>query len=208
MSFYIWFQQTKPIMPVIVINNVEHAVPLAKALMAGGIHCLEITLRTPEGLEAIKKIAEACPDAIVGAGTVTSVKQMKQVKEAGAQFAISPGISHELCKAANELNLPYAPGVMNPSDIMVGLEYGLSIFKLFPADLAGGPKMIKALSGPFPNITFCPTGGVSEKNIDSYFNLDNVVAVGGSWVCPAALVEAEDWKSIEVLATSAFQKKL
>jgi 2-dehydro-3-deoxyphosphogluconate aldolase/(4S)-4-hydroxy-2-oxoglutarate aldolase len=204
MSFDTWFQQTKPIMPVIVIENLEHAIPLAKALMAGGIHCLEVTLRTPEGLDAIKLIAQSCPDAIVGAGTVTSVKQMKQVKEAGAKFAISPGISPDLCKAARDLNLPYAPGVMNPSDIMVGLEYGLSLFKLFPADLAGGPKMIKALSGPFPNITFCPTGGVCEKNVASYFELDNVVAVGGSWVCPKSLVDAQDWKAIESLAAKVF----
>lgn len=200
MSFDKWFKQTKPIMPVIVIHNLNHAVPLAKALMAGGIHCLEVTLRTPLGLAAIEQIAEACPTAIVGAGTVTTAEQMKQVKAAGAKFAISPGISHELCQSAGELELPYAPGVMTPSDIILGLKHNITLFKLFPADLAGGPRMIKALSGPFPNIQFCPTGGVSEKNAKDYFALDNVVAVGGSWVCPKDLVDAENWTAIEALA--------
>lgn len=200
MSFDTWFKQTKPIMPVIVIHNLDHAVPLAKALMAGGIHCLEVTLRTSAGLAAIEKIAKECPAAIVGAGTVTTAEQMQQVKDAGAKFAISPGISHELCESASELELPYAPGVMTPSDIILGLKHNITLFKLFPADLAGGPKMIKALSGPFPNIQFCPTGGVSANNAHEYFALDNVVAVGGSWVCPKDLVDVENWVAIEALA--------
>jgi 2-dehydro-3-deoxyphosphogluconate aldolase/(4S)-4-hydroxy-2-oxoglutarate aldolase len=202
MSFTKLFEHTKPIMPVIVINHIDQAVPLANALIAGGIHCLEVTLRTDAGLAAIEKIAKECPDAIVGAGTVTSAKQMQLVKAAGAKFAISPGISHELCQEAKTLQLPYAPGVMTPSDIIVGLEHGISLFKLFPADLAGGPKMIKALSGPFPNIQFCPTGGVSEKNAAEYFSLPNVVAVGGSWVCPASLVEDKNWGAITALAAA------
>lgn len=201
MSFETWFKQTKPIMPVIVITDIDQAVPLAKALMAGGIHCLEVTLRTPQGLAAIERISKECPDAIVGAGTVTTVEQMKQVKAAGAKFVISPGISHDLCAAANELDLPYAPGVMTPSDIILGLKHGITLFKLFPADLAGGPKMIKALSGPFPHIKFCPTGGVSDKNSHEYFALDNVVAVGGSWVCPQHEVQTGNWSAITDLAS-------
>lgn len=202
MSFTKLFKHTKPIMPVIVINHIDQAVPLANALMAGGIHCLEVTLRTDVGLAAIEQIAKECPDAIVGAGTVTTAKQMQLVKAAGAKFAISPGISHELCQEAKSLQLPYAPGVMTPSDIIVGLKYDISLFKLFPADLAGGPKMIKALAGPFPSIQFCPTGGVTESNALEYFALDNVVAVGGSWVCPATLVEEKNWQAITALAAS------
>lgn len=200
MSFEDFFKKTKPIMPVIVIHDLKHAVPLAKALMKGGIHCLEVTLRTPQGLEAIKLIAEQCPEAIVGAGTVTSVQQMEAVKQAGAQFVISPGISRALCESAQSLNLPYAPGVMTPSEIILGLEFDITLFKLFPADIAGGPEMIKALSGPFPQISFCPTGGVSVKNAAEYFELNNVIAVGGSWVCPKDLVLQEDWSGIEALA--------
>lgn len=200
MSFETWFTQTKAIMPVIVINDLDDAIPLARALMAGGIHCLEVTLRTPQGLQAIEKIAQACPDAIIGAGTVVSAQQMREAKLAGAKFIISPGISSELCRTANELNLPYAPGVMTPSDIIIGLDHGLSLFKLFPADIAGGLKMLKALSGPFPNIKFCPTGGVSADNMNDYLSLNNVVAVGGSWVCPQALISKQDWQGITDLA--------
>lgn len=202
MSFNDFFKQTKPIMPVIVIEDIEHAVPLANALISGGIHCLEITLRTEAGLAAIERISKACPEAIVGAGTVTSPEQMRQVKSAGAKFVISPGISHELCQEAKTLQLPYAPGVMTPSDIILGLEYDITLFKLFPADLAGGPKMLKALSGPFPGIQFCPTGGVSSDNANEYFELPNVVAVGGSWVCPKDVVKANDWSAITKLASA------
>jgi len=202
MSFETWFTQTKAIMPVIVIHDLEHAVPLARALIAGGIHCLEVTLRTPQGLQAIEKIAQACPDAIIGAGTVVSAQQMRDAKSAGAKFIISPGISAELCETANELGLPYAPGVMTPSDIIIGLDHGISLFKLFPADIAGGPKMLKALAGPFPNIKFCPTGGVSPDNIHDYLSLNNVVAVGGSWVCPKELILKQDWQGITELAST------
>ena len=202
MSFETWFTQSKAIMPVIVIHDLEHAVPLARALIAGGIHCLEVTLRTPQGLQAIEKIAQACPDAIIGAGTVVSAQQMREAKSAGAKFIISPGISVELCETANELGLPYAPGVMTPSDIIIGLDHGISLFKLFPADIAGGPKMLKALAGPFPNIKFCPTGGVSPDNIHDYLSLNNVVAVGGSWVCPKELISKQDWQGITELAST------
>lgn len=200
MSFEALFKHTKPVMPVIVINDINHAVPLARALLNGGIHCLEITLRTDQGLSAIEQISKQCPDAIVGAGTVYTVEQMKAAKQAGAKFVISPGISAELCEAAQSLKIPYAPGVMTPSEIILGLRYGLSLFKLFPADIAGGASMLNTLSGPFPNIKFCPTGGISDKNAHEYFKLENVVAVGGSWVCPADLILKEDWAGITVLA--------
>jgi len=202
MSFNTWFKTTKAIMPVIVIDDLEDAVPLAQALMAGGIHCLEVTLRTEQGLAAIEKISQACPDAIVGAGTVINGQQMRAAHKAGAQFIISPGISAELCETANELTLPYAPGVMTPSDIILGLEYGIDLFKLFPADIAGGPAMLKALSGPFPNVQFCPTGGVSPRNMQEYISLNNVSAIGGSWVCPKELVVKKDWPAITKLAAA------
>ena len=200
MAFEEWFQQTKNIMPVIVINDTTQAVPLAKALIAGGIHCLEITLRTPQGIEAIKAISEQVPEAIVGAGTITSSDQIKEVKKAGGQFIISPGISHELCQTAQTLNMPYAPGVMTPSDILIGLAYGMSIFKFYPASLSGGVDMLKAFSGPFNNIKFCPTGGITEKNAAQYLALDNVIAVGGSWVCPSNLIKEGNWPGIQALA--------
>ncbi len=200
MGFEKWFQQTKNIMPVIVINDIAQAVPLAKALIAGGIHCLEITLRTPQGIEAIKAISEQVPEAIVGAGTITSSDQVKAVKEAGGQFIISPGISHDLCQTAQELKVPYAPGVMTPSDILIGLSYGISIFKFYPANLSGGVDMLKAFSGPFNNIKFCPTGGITEKNAAQYLALDNVIAVGGSWVCPSNLIKEGNWSGIQALA--------
>ena len=137
----------------------------------------------------------------MGGDTVINAQQMRAAHEAGAQFIISPGISVELCQTARELPLPYAPGVMTPSDIILGLEYGIDLFKLFPADIAGGPAMLKALSGPFPSVQFCPTGGVSPKNIHDYMSLDNVSAVGGSWVCPKELVLKKDWPAITKLAS-------
>lgn len=200
MSFQTWLKKTKPIIPVIVIHDLDDAIPLAKALVAGGIHMLEVTLRTEQGLQAISAIKEAVPEAIVGAGTVTTSKQLQQALNAGAEFIISPGISDSLCKQAVAYNVPYAPGIMTPSDIVTGLEYGIEMFKFFPADKAGGVPMLKALSGPFPNLTFCPTGGVSADNAGDYLALSNVVAIGGSWLCPQALIEAKDWEGITKLA--------
>ncbi|MEH6345294.1 MAG: bifunctional 4-hydroxy-2-oxoglutarate aldolase/2-dehydro-3-deoxy-phosphogluconate aldolase [Bermanella sp.] len=200
MAFEQWFQQTKNIMPVIVINDIAQAVPLAKALIAGGIHCLEITLRTPQGIEAIKTISEQVPEAIVGAGTITNSDQIRAVKDAGGKFIISPGISHDLCKTAQNLNMPYAPGIMTPSDILIGLDYGVSIFKFYPASLSGGVDMLKAFAGPFKNIKFCPTGGITEENSAQYLALDNVIAVGGSWVCPSDLIKEHKWSEIQSLA--------
>jgi len=200
MAFLNWFKRTKRIIPVIVIDDIEQTIPLAKALVAGGINCLEITMRTPQALQAIKAISDVVPNAIVGAGTVTSGEQMRQAADAGAQFIISPGISHKLCQTAQELKIPYAPGVMTPSYILIGLEYGISLFKLYPANIVGGIDMLKALSGPFKHIQFCPTGGVTEKNSQQYLALDNVSAVGGSWVCPSDLVQAGDWDAIQALA--------
>lgn len=200
MAFLNWFKRTKRIIPVIVIDDLEQSIPLAKALVAGGINCLEVTMRTPQALQAIKAISDVVPNAIVGAGTVTSAEQMRQAADAGAQFIISPGISHDLCQMAQKLKIPYVPGVMTPSEILIGLEYKLSLFKFYPANLAGGIDMLEALSGPFKQIQFCPTGGISDKNAQQYLDLENVSAVGGSWVCPNHLVQAGDWPAIQALA--------
>lgn len=200
MSFDIWLKQSKPIIPVMVIDQLEHAVPLAEALVVGGVRILEITLRTPVALDAIEQIAKNVPDAIVGVGTVTNATHVQQAYDAGAQFALSPGISDSLVQKAVDLALPIMPGVMTPSDIIKGMEYGLSDFKFYPAEQAGGANMLKAFLGPFPSARFCPTGGVSIDNFQSYLSLKNVMAVGGSWLCPKDLVTQEKWSDIQRLA--------
>ena len=196
------FDSSKAVLPVIVIHDLETAVPLAKALVAGGVTLLEVTLRTEQGLEAIS-LMKSVPNAIIGAGTVTSATQMEQAVEAGAKFIVSPGISRELCEKAKELNVPFAPGVMTPSDIMLGLEFGIELFKFFPAEQAGGIPMLKAFSGPFPNIRFCPTGGITSTSSKEYLALSNVVAVGGSWLSPNNLIQDQDWNGIQELAEKA-----
>jgi len=200
MDFNAWIKNSKPVIPVIVIDELEHAVPLAKALVAGGVKLLEVTMRTNAALAAIEKISAEVPDAIVGVGTVTSANHIQQAYDAGAQFALSPGISDGLIAKAQTLKLPFMPGVMTPSDIMLGLEANLTQFKFFPAQQAGGTAMLKAFAGPFPQVTFCPTGGISQNNAQEYLALENVMAVGGSWLCSKALVHAKDWTAIEALA--------
>lgn len=200
MDFSDWIKNSKPVIPVIVIDDLDHAVPLAKALVAGGVTLLEVTMRTPAALPAIEKIATQVPDAIVGVGTVTQAQHIQQAYDAGAQFALSPGISDGLITKAQTLKLPFMPGVMTPSDIMLGLEVGLTQFKFFPAQQAGGTAMLKAFSGPFPQVRFCPTGGISQDNAQEYLALKNVMAVGGSWLCAKDLVQAKDWAAIEALA--------
>jgi len=201
MSFENWLTQTKPLMPVIVLEDTKYAVPLAKALMAGGVKFLEVTLRTEAALDCIRLLRKELPDAIVGAGTIVTPSDIIRVQEAGAMFAISPGISPELCKQAKESGMPYLPGVMTPSDVITGLEHGLSAFKFYPAEAAGGIKMLKALGGPFGDVWFCPTGGVNSQNAQQYLQQPNVRIVGGSWVCPPELIAKEDWKAIENLAS-------
>ncbi len=195
--------QTGPVVPVIVINNIDHAVPLAKALVAGGVKVLEVTLRTPVAIEAIRRIAEEVPDAVVGAGTVASEADLKAVTEAGGVFAISPGLTPTLIKAA--LNGPIAliPGISTASELMFGMEYGLREFKFFPAEAAGGIQMIKSIGGPFPQATFCPTGGISPDNYKEYLSLKNVACVGGSWLAPTEALEQGDYQQITNLARKA-----
>lgn len=199
MSFETWLKDSKPVIPVIVIDEIEQAVPLAKALLAGGVRLLEVTLRTPVAFAAIEKIAKEVPEAIVGVGTATKAEHIQQAKDAGAQFALSPGISEGLIKTAQDLEMPFMPGVMTPSDIILGLDLGLNEFKFFPAQQAGGVNMLKAFGGPFPQVRFCPTGGISTSNYQEFLALGNVMAVGGSWLCSKALMANKDWQAIENL---------
>lgn len=173
-----------PVVPVIVVKKLEHAVPMAKALVAGGVRVLEVTLRTECALEAIRAIAKEVPDAIVGAGTVTNVEQLKAVTEAGAQFAISPGLTESLLKAATEDGtIPLIPGISTVSELMLGMQYGLKEFKFFPAEANGGVKALQAIAGPFGHIRFCPTGGISPANYRDYLALNSVLCIGGSGWC-------------------------
>jgi 2-dehydro-3-deoxyphosphogluconate aldolase/(4S)-4-hydroxy-2-oxoglutarate aldolase len=195
--------QTGPVVPVIVIHKLDHAVPLAKALVAGGIKVLEVTLRTPVAIEAIKMIAEEVPDAVVGAGTVAGEKDLLAVAAAGGVFAISPGLTPSLIQAAIDGPIALIPGISTASELMFGMEYGLREFKFFPAEAAGGVKMIKSIGGPFPQATFCPTGGISPENCSEYLNLKNVACVGGSWLAPTNLLEQGDFQKITDLARAA-----
>ena len=194
-----------PIVPVMVINNVEHAVPLAKALVKGGLKVLEITLRTPAALESIRRIKAEVPDAIVGAGTIINIETLNQAIDAGAQFIVSPGTTDKLIDAAIATGVPLLPGIANPSDAMRLLEKGITAMKFFPAVAAGGVPILKSIGAPIPQITFCPTGGVSQKNVKEYYGLSNVACVGGSWMCAASLVDAENWDEITRLSAEAVQ---
>ena len=190
-------------MPVMVIQNLEDAVPLAKALVAGGIRVLEITLRTPIALEAIKLISQQVPEAIVGAGTILTPEQLQAAEDAGAVFAISPGLTPTLLAAAQKGNIALIPGIATLSELMLGMEYGLDHFKFFPAEAAGGIPMLKAIAGPIPQVTFCPTGGISPENYNAYLQLNNVACVGGSWLAPADAVNAKNWAKVTELAKLA-----
>ena len=189
-----------PVIPVIVLNKVEHAVPMAEALVAGGIRVLEVTLRTPQGLACIEAIAKAVPQAIVGAGTVRSAADAAAAAQAGARFAVSPGYTSKLGQACRDLGLPLLPGVATSSEIMAAMEDGLSELKFFPAVQSGGIQMLKAWQGPFGDVRFCPTGGISPANAAEFLALSNVVCVGGSWLVPASAVEAGNWSQITELA--------
>ncbi len=195
-----------PVVPVMVIHTLEHAVPLAKALMAGGIRVLEITLRTPVALEAIRAISQEVPGAIVGAGTVTRPEELTAVAEAGAVFAISPGLTPELLQAANDGSIPLIPGISTVSELMTGMALGYDHFKFFPAEAAGGIKMLKAIAGPFPQITFCPTGGITPDNYRDYLALPNVACIGGSWIAPQAAMDQGDWQRITALTREAVER--
>ncbi|GAB4269865.1 MAG: bifunctional 4-hydroxy-2-oxoglutarate aldolase/2-dehydro-3-deoxy-phosphogluconate aldolase [Methylomicrobium sp.] len=192
-----------PVMPVMVIKNLEDAVPLAEALIKGGIKVLEITLRTPVALDAIKAISERVEGAIVGVGTVTTPEQLQAAEDAGAVFAISPGLTPKLLDAAMQSGIALIPGVATISELMLGMEYGLDHFKFFPAAAAGGVNLLKGIAGPIPSATFCPTGGISPDNYNDYLKLPNVACVGGSWLAPDDVVAAKDWSKITELAQSA-----
>ncbi|QEW33993.1 keto-hydroxyglutarate-aldolase/keto-deoxy-phosphogluconate aldolase [Erwinia billingiae] len=192
-----------PVVPVIVINKLEHAVPLAKALVAGGVRVLEVTLRTACALDAIRAIAKEVPDAIVGAGTVINPQQLREVTEAGAQFAISPGLTEDLLQAANAGTIPLIPGISTVSELMLGLDQGLREFKFFPAEANGGVKALQAIAGPFPQVRFCPTGGISPANYRDYLALNSVHCIGGSWLVPNDALESGDYDRITPLAREA-----
>lgn len=192
-----------PVVPVMVIKNINHAAPLAKALLKGGVKVLEITLRSEAAVASIRRISDEVPEAIVGAGTVVSPEDLVAVAEAGALFAISPGLTPRLLAAANQGTIALIPGISTASELMMGMELGYSEFKFFPAGAAGGAPMLKSLGGPFPKITFCPTGGISPDNYNDYLALPNVACVGGSWICPPDLIDQEDWDGITALAQKA-----
>ncbi len=192
--------QDAPVIPVIVLNDVAHAVPMARALVAGGIRMLEVTLRTPQALACIEAIAREVPEAVVGAGTVRSKADAQAAARAGARFAVSPGYTSTVGQACRDAGLALLPGVATGSEIMVAQEDGFTELKFFPAMQAGGPAMLKAWSGPFFDVKFCPTGGVSLQNAREFLALPNVVCVGGSWLVPADAVAKGDWQAVTQLA--------
>ncbi|MYM25207.1 bifunctional 4-hydroxy-2-oxoglutarate aldolase/2-dehydro-3-deoxy-phosphogluconate aldolase [Duganella sp. FT135W] len=194
--------RTSAVIPVIAIDEPEHAVPLAKALVAGGIRVLEVTLRTKHGLGAIKAMA-AVEGAIVGVGTLTQPEEFAAARDAGAVFGVSPGLTPALIAAAKSSGLPLLPGVMTPSEIMAAREQGFKQLKLFPAVPAGGIGMLNAINGPLPDITFCPTGGISQETASQFLALKNVACVGGSWLTPKDAIAAGDWARITDLAKAA-----
>jgi len=198
---------TSPVIPVMVINRLELAVPLAHALVEGGLKVLEITLRTPVALDAIRRIKAEVPGSIVGAGTIINTKTLNQALDAGAEFIVSPGVTDSLLDAALSSGIPLLPGVITPSEVMRLLDKGITAMKFFPAEAAGGIPMLKSIGGPLPQVTFCPTGGVTPKNAPDYLALGNVACVGGSWMAPADLVDAGDWAEITRRAAEATSLK-
>jgi 2-dehydro-3-deoxyphosphogluconate aldolase/(4S)-4-hydroxy-2-oxoglutarate aldolase len=192
-----------PVMPVVVIDDAAQAAPLARALVGGGVRAIEITLRTGAALEAIQAISRDVPEAIPGVGTALTAADVLAALDAGAKFIVSPGATPALCGAAIGSGLPFLPGVATASELMAGMASGLSTFKFFPAAQAGGVEGLKALGGPFPNVRFCPTGGVSPANAADYLALPNVLCVGGSWIAPREAIAAGDFARIEALAREA-----
>ena len=194
-----------PLVPVMVIDDLNQAVPMTKALAAGGITVYEVTLRTPAALQAIKAIREALPDALVGAGTVLNPQQYDAAVEAGAQFVISPGCTSELLVHARQNAVPLIPGVATPSEIMAAYSLGYDHLKFFPAEANGGAPALKAISAPLPQIRFCPTGGISPKNVHEYLALSCVGSVGGSWLLPADVLKQGDWQRVTQLSKDAVE---
>ena len=196
-----------PVMPVIVLDRVEDAVPLAEALVSGSIRVLEVTMRTSAALDCVRAIRAAVPNAIVGVGTITNIADMNAAREAGAMFGVSPGTTPALLSHAATSGFPFLPGSMTPSDVMRALDAGFTAMKLFPAQQAGGIAMLKALGGPFPQVTFCPTGGIDADSAAAFLALPNVACVGGSWLSPAALIASKSWSEIQKRAEAASRLK-
>jgi len=195
------FLAMAPVVPVLTVPSAEAAVPLARALVAGGLPALEITLRTDAALEAVRRIAAEVPDAVPGVGTVTAPEEFAAARAAGARFAVSPGFDAALASASD--GLPWLPGIATASEAMTARRAGFRLLKFFPAEAMGGTATLKAFAGPFGDLTFCPTGGIDQANAGAYLSLANVVCVGGSWPAPAAAVEAGDWDRITALARDA-----
>lgn len=191
------------VLPVVVIEDPAHAVPLAEALLAGGVDAIEITLRTPAALQAITAVARTVPGMCVGAGTVLGADDLRRVRDAGARFALSPGATPSLLDAAAAGPLPFVPGVMTAGEAMAARERGFALLKLFPAEQAGGPAMLRALAGPLADVRFCPTGGLTAANAASYLQLPNVALVGGSWLTPREALARGDWAAIAAIAREA-----
>jgi len=192
-----------PVIPVLTIEHLEHAVPIGRALCAGGLRVLEVTLRSSVALQAITRLREALPDAIVGAGTLKTAEDFHAAAHAGAQFMVSPGLTPQLAAGALSHPVPLLPGIMTPTELMQGLALGFDTFKLFPAQQAGGVGMLKALAAPFPEARFCPTGGITRASAPEFLALANVLCVGGSWVAPPDRVGSGDWGALPALARDA-----
>ncbi|UOR72426.1 bifunctional 4-hydroxy-2-oxoglutarate aldolase/2-dehydro-3-deoxy-phosphogluconate aldolase [Helicobacter pylori] len=188
--------QISPIVPVVVIENIKDAVPLAQSLIEGGIQIIEVTLRSSCALEAIELIAKNVPKMRVGAGTILNPTQLEQAQNRGAEFLISPGLTIKLLEYAKKKDMPLIPGVSSSSEVMQALELGYNTLKFFPAEYCGGVKLLNAFNGPFKGVKFCPTGGVSTDNMRSYLNLENVLCVGGSWLTPKNLIQNKEWDKI------------
>ncbi|AXV65078.1 MULTISPECIES: bifunctional 4-hydroxy-2-oxoglutarate aldolase/2-dehydro-3-deoxy-phosphogluconate aldolase [Pseudoalteromonas] len=196
-----------PVVPVVVIEKLEDAAPLARALYNGGLKALEITLRTPIAAEAVKLMKEAVPEAYVGTGTVVDKATFNASVEAGADFMVSPGVNDELLALAKESDIPFLPGAATPSEVMKLVSHGFKFLKFFPAEAAGGTAMLKSIGGPLPQVTFCPTGGISLETAPNYLALSNVICVGGTWMLDKQLIENKDWQAIEALARQASEVK-
>lgn len=196
-----------PVVPVLVIEKIEDAVPLASALLEGGLEVLEVTLRTPVAIDSVKQIKKELPQAIVGTGTVTSMQTLHASIDAGADFMVSPGVTNTLLRAAVAEGVNLLPGASTPSEAMLLLEEGYTCQKFFPAEAAGGVPMLKSLSGPLPQITFCPTGGISLANASEYLSLSNVACVGGTWMLDKKMIQDKNWLGITELARQASQLK-
>ncbi|WP_407146841.1 bifunctional 4-hydroxy-2-oxoglutarate aldolase/2-dehydro-3-deoxy-phosphogluconate aldolase [Bradyrhizobium sp. ORS 86] len=193
------------VIPVLTIERLQDAVPLAKALVAGGVRTLEVTLRTSVAVEAAKAIIADVPEAIVGIGTILNGDDLARAEALGARFGISPGATPELLKAASASRLPFAPGIATASELMQALAHGFDVVKFFPAEQAGGIKALRALAGPFPNVRVCPTGGIGEANAATWLAEPNVLAVGGSWLCPASDIRAGNWSGITAMCAQTMK---